>query len=161
MNNKNPTLRCTLGNNHWMYELVGDGLVRRWEQVIGSGKSEEHFGFGMLSPHLTVSSGRTRGFWKYFLCGILLIGFAAMMFAPMIGTGKWHIALIAFGVVAALMAMWMLWIGVIAFRIRTWTIVRSNQGQDVAYWSLESCDHDEREAFEAAYRAAFASVSVD
>lgn len=158
MNHENPSLRSASGNHRWVYELVDDGLVRNYEQAFGPRRSEEHFAMARLSPHLAEVTGRATGYWKYFLCGILLLVLSAMMFMPMIETGKWPLALLAFGVVPVLLAILMFGVGIQAVRVRTWTIVRSVEGHDIAFWDRGSCDPNEREAFEAAYRAAFEAV---
>jgi len=154
MKNENPTLHCKRGNSLWSFELLEKYLVHRWDQVRGPNKGEEHIALATLSPHLTVRTGRARGAWPRLIWGILLVAIGLISIMNFLKGGEpWQVAVFILSLVGY---YWIIYHGLRVFEVQTWTVVRSQDGRDIAHWTSSSCRSDaEREAFEAAFHAAF------
>ena len=126
------------------FEITKTHLIDKWRKGHQSG--EKRIELSKLSPDLSYITGRSNLVTGQLIGCCICIAIASIFFFSVI-QDKVPLLSLAF----CMLAFWLLVKAISGMRIKTWTTIHRETGEDFAWFTHDDCEENERKAFEKSF----------
>lgn len=144
MNEIQTKLICRSKGYTANFEITKTHLIDKWTKGRQSG--EKRIELSKLSPDLSYTTGRSSNVVAQLIGSGICLAVASIFFFSII-QDKIPLLSLFF----CILSFWLLILSILGLRLKSWTIIHREDGEQFAWFMHGDCTEEERKAFEQAF----------